>query len=347
MEFGGWDLPVQYEGVLAEHEACRASAVAFDTSHMGQFVISGSGVADALALVGTQDATTLKVGRCRYGFLLDESGGVIDDTILMRLGDDDFLLVVNAGTREDDLAWVRAHLPEGIECRDLLDNGWGKIDVQGPGAYEALAPLLDMPLGDLGYFHVARGRYGDTDITVSRTGYTGELGFEVMAPGDVLPEILRRLLDERGVKPAGLGARDSLRLEMGYPLYGHELARDRNPVEADGAFFLKSDKDYIGASVVRNALENGTEERLVAFAAETRRRPNPGNAIMAGGEKVGEVTSGAFCPSLGASGGMGYVRADLAKPGTVIEIDTGRALLPVTITPRPLYQTGTCRNAIS
>lgn len=346
VEFGGWVLPVQYQGVLAEHAACRQGVVAFDTGHMGQLRIAGPGAAEALARLGTQDATALAPGRCRYGFLLDEGGGTIDDTILMRLGHEEFLLVVNAGTREDDLEWVRAHLPRGLICEDLLDDGWGKIDVQGPRAIEALAPHINAPLGRMGYFHVAQGRLGEVPAIVSRTGYTGELGYEVMASGEALRGLFEELTASGGVVAAGLGARDSLRLEMGYPLYGHELSLRRNPVEASMEIFLKSEKDYIGSAVVRRALDEGVAEKLVAFRAESRRRPNPGNAVMAGDEQVGEVTSGAFCPSLGASSGMGYVAAQWAAPGRVLEIDTGRVRLPVTVVERPIYRAGTCRRAI-
>jgi len=349
VDFAGWLLPVQYEGILAEHQHCRTQAVVFDTSHMGQFLFTGPAVCEKIGRICTQDPAALKVGRCKYGFLLNESGGVIDDTILMRLDDRRYLLVVNAGTLEGDLAWVRSHVAgaAGVELVNRSGEGWCKIDVQGPRAAEVLAPLIDADLAGLGYFGVTETRCCDRDCVVSRTGYTGELGYELMAPGDDVVCMFDRVLESSAVKPAGLGSRDSLRLEMCYALYGHELSTDRTPIEADMAVFVKKlDREFVGAAKLREQMAAGTKQKLVAFRSESRRRTNPGNTILSDGRAVGTVTSAAFSPSLTVSIGMGYVEAPLASPGQVLAVDTGRVELPVTVSDKPLYTAGTCRTKL-
>ena len=354
VEFSGWQLPVQYEGVLAEHKHCRSHAVIFDTSHMGQFLIRGAAAGSQLAQVCTQNAPMLEVGRCRYGFLLNEDAGVIDDTILMRLGGDEFLLVVNAGTQAGDWEWLGAHLDATVERINLCAaDGWGKIDLQGPQSFEALRPLSEPSaqsgasdrdiLSSLRYFSVARLRVAGRECIVSRTGYTGELGYEIMAPGDSLCAIFDALKAHPMVKPAGLGARDSLRLEMCLPLYGHELDLEHNPIEAGLEPFVPLKHDFIGARRLREIQAAGPRRRLIAFKSGSRRRCNSGDAIVLEGRPIGTVTSGAFSPSLEVSIGMGYVDAACAATAKRLIIDTGRAELDVEISQRPLYRRGTCR----
>ncbi|KPJ69493.1 MAG: hypothetical protein AMS14_11580 [Planctomycetes bacterium DG_20] len=343
VDFSGWLLPAQYESVLAEHRHCRASATVFDTSHMRQFVLRGPAAAGQLGRIGTQDAEALSVGRCQYGFLLNEDAGVIDDTILMRLGDEEFLLVVNAGPGAGDLEWLRSHMRGNVELADQSTGGWGKVDLQGPASARALLSLVDVDLAGMAYFSVARARCCGRDCIISRTGYTGELGYEIMATGEDLGTIFDELLANPAVKPAGLGARDSLRLEMAYPLYGHELSTAHDPIEAGLAAFAKPDRDFIGSARLRTLEQAGPRRRLVAFRAESRRRTNPGNEIRYGSRAVGIVTSGAFSPSLEVSIGMGYVEADLAESGQELLVDTGRCELAVMVCDKPLYRNGTCR----
>ena len=343
VDFSGWLLPVQYESVLAEHRQCRSSAVVFDTSHMGQFLIRGPDAAAKLNRIGTQNARSMPRGACRYGFLLNEDGGVIDDTILMRLGIDEFLLVVNAGQSAGDFLWLGEHLSGAVELVDRSSDGWGKIDLQGPLSGRVLQPMVNIDLTDMGYYTVTRGECCGQMCIVSRTGYTGELGYEIMAPGADLQMIFNELLDRDEVKPAGLGARDSLRLEMGYPLYGHELSADHNPVEAGLAGFIESDRDFIGSMRIDTLREIPGLHKLVAFRAESRRRTNPGDDILWDGQLAGTVTSGAFSPSLEISIGMGYIKAPLAEPGRRLVVNTGRCELIVTTAKKPLYQDGTCR----
>ncbi len=344
--FAGYRLPVQYEGVLAEHKQCRTAAALFDTSHMGQLLFRGPDAAEQLDRLLTQGASRLDVGRGRYGFLLEPDGGVIDDAIVMRLDEEEFLLVVNAGTAVEDREWAQSHLGGDVELTDLRADGWAKIDLQGPAAFDVLARFAEFELRELRYFRCRRGRLDGRDGVVSRTGYTGELGYEIMAPGEDIAALWDRLVADERVRPAGLGARDSLRLEMCLPLYGHELSRERTPVEAGLTTFL-GEHEFIGATAVRARMESGADERLIAFRSNSRRRAMVGNDIVAGGRTVGTVTSGAFSPMLGVSIGMGYVKAGLGQPGTELTVDTGRAELEVAIAERPLYTEGSCRKKLT
>jgi len=338
VDFHGWELPVQYESILAEHTHCRRAACVFDTSHMGQILIRSR--PEGLAHVTTQDAAALPIGRGRYGFLLNPEGGILDDTILMRLGEDEFLLVVNAGPAAGDFEWVRRHLPTRAVATLQSAAGWGKIDLQGPASAETLAPLTEAPLR---YFSVTRTRVCDQPCIVSRTGYTGELGYELFAPGDAVLAIFRALAADPRVRPAGLGARDSLRLEASLPLYGDDIDASTNPIEAGLGGFVDLNRDFLGAQALRAVAAAGPTRLLVAFAAKGRQRAWHGDAITSADGRTGVVTSAAFAPSLGVAIGMGYVPPDLAAPGTELTVKTRRGDLPATVAEKPLYKKGTCR----
>ncbi|MCP4376497.1 MAG: hypothetical protein GY794_10035, partial [bacterium] len=255
-----------------------------------------------------------------------------------------FLLVVNAGPLTGDFSWLGEHISGAVELINRSAEQWGKIDLQGPLSARILQTMVDLDLGGVGYYTVRRGRCCDKKCVVSRTGYTGELGYEIMARASDLPTIFDELLARDEVTPAGLGARDSLRLEMGYPLYGHELSAAHNPLEAGlGGFIVESGRDFIGSKAIESLRQTPGDRRLIAFLAESRRRTGPGNVIICDDKPVGEVTSGAFSPSLEISIGMGYVQASLAEPGQQLTVDTGRCELPVTVTRKPMYQNGTCR----
>lgn len=343
VDFHGWLLPVQYEGILAEHAHCRQAVSLFDTSHMGQFLVTGPDAAQELSKVLTQDAVNQPVGRCQYGFLLNASGGILDDTILIRLSGDEFLLVVNAGPMETDFRWVSLQLAGRVEPRNLMGQ-WSKLDVQGPGSFDVLRPMVDeVDLRQLRYFHAARARCAGRACILSRTGYTGELGYEVFADNAAIMEIFGRLIRNPAVKPAGLGARDLLRLEMCYPLYGQDISDETSPVEADLANFIKPGHDFLGVGAVRGQLRDGVARKLVAFRGDGRRRTSTGQDILQGDEVVGKVTSGAFSPSLGCSIGMGYVKSSLAASGMALTVRTDRADLPIVTADKPLYTKGTCR----
>ena len=338
VDFHGWELPVQYAGILTEHRHCREAASLFDTSHMGQLLVRAR--PSQFSQVTTQNAITLPIGRCRYGFLLGDAGGILDDAILMRLGEEEFLLVLNAGPTTSDFAWVSNHLA-GAEVVLQSAQGWGKLDLQGPRSADVLAPRTDARLGSFGYFSVTRARVCGHDCILSRTGYTGELGYEIFAPVESVLAVFRELLAHPLVKPAGLGARDSLRLEMGYPLYGEDMDAATTPFEAGLGGFIRFDHEFIGSAALRAAGE--PKRKLVAFAAASRQRAWSGNEIWHAGRPVGRVTTAAFSPSLDVSIGMGYVPTALATPGAGLTVKTPRRDLAVTVAQAPLYKNGTCR----
>jgi len=342
VDFHGWGLPVQYEGILAEHRHCRTAAALFDTSHMGRFRIRGPEAAEALARTCTQNAAAMAIGQCRYGFLLNEAGGIRDDTILARLGDEDFLLVVNADPRESDLAWLREHVGDAAQIEDQTAS-WGKVDLQGPASAAVLAGHVDADLSSLGYFRATTAHCIGRRCVLSRTGYTGELGYEILAPQADLPAIAEALLADERVRPAGLGARDSLRLEMGYPLYGQDIDEQTTPIEASLERFVRFDHEFVGAAALRKVADERPARRAVAFRAATRRRASTGDAVLQDGREVGRVTSGGFAPSLEVSIGLAFVPAELAEPPVQLTIRLRRGELAARVCDRPVYGDGTCR----
>lgn len=342
IDFQGWELPVQYTGILAEHRQCRTAAALFDTCHMSRFLIEGQHAATDLARLLTCDIAGMPVGKCRYGLLLDEQAGILDDTITIRLDANRYLVVGNAGTARRDFTWIQKHLSRDTALTDR-SAAWGKIDLQGPAAYRVLSEVIDDDFGRLAFFCAHRREYCGREVIVSRTGYTGELGYEIFMPADGLPELFTRLTDHEAVAPAGLGARDLLRLEMNYPLYGAELDPACNPVEADLERFVARDREFIGVEALRAIDEHGVARKLVAFRCDSRRRPVPGSDIARDGQRIGKVTSGAFSPALETAMGMGYVAVEHAVTGTELEIRMARNRLTATVQAKPLYKHGTCR----
>ncbi len=342
VDFMGWKLPVQYEGILAEHAQCRSSACLFDTGHMGQIHVSGEHAAEDLSRILTQNARALPVGRSKYGLMLYPDGNIRDDTILMRLGPYEFLLVVNAGPLIDDLRWLLRHCSNDTRVVDQTQT-WAKLDLQGPAGFAVLDEMVDIDLAGLGYFSATPGNICDLRCVISRTGYTGELGYEIFIPLQNATRVWRALVEDDRVKPAGLGARDLLRLEMCYPLYGQDATAQTNPAQADLAGFIKFDHDFVGSDALKEKMDRGAGKKLVAFVSDSRRRPPQHAEIHHDGKCVGEVTSGAYSPSLGCSIGMGYVPTELAEIGKEMTVQTGRASLDITLAKKPLYTEGTCR----
>ncbi len=346
VNFQGWLLPLQYQSILGEVAHCRRSAGLFDTSHMGQLLLGGNGSADDLSFLLSHDARSLPVGRCRYGLLLDEKAGIVDDTILMRFSEDEFLLVVNAGPTDTDVQWIRAHL-RGRTSLKNQSASFAKLDLQGPESFRVLAPLVDANLSELGYFSVTRTRCLGQDCILSRTGYTGELGYEIFAPHHQILPIWQGLLAEPKVKPAGLGARDLLRLEMCYPLFGQDISSQYNPLEADLARFVHDDHEFIGSSRLKELIAQHPTRKLVAFTANSRRRANPGQEIWLNDKKVGIITSGAFSPTLDTSIGLGYMQVPEACTATGLIVRTSRADLPISVCAKPFYKQGTAREKLT
>jgi aminomethyltransferase len=335
--FAGWEMPVQYEGILAEHAATRTGAGLFDICHMGEFTLRGAGAKEALSRVVTQNLDTLGIGKCRYGFLLNPAGGILDDLIVYCRGADDYMLVVNAARTAHDFAWIGAHLPSGLAFSDI-SGATAKIDVQGPKSFEVLAGVVDGDWRALKYFNFVETRFDGAPLTVSRTGYTGELGVEFFCPPQTAVALWEKCLAGGLAKPCGLGARDTLRLEMGYPLYGQDLTEATTPAEAGYGSLPASPADYVGkagASLVRS--------RLIAVDIPGRRAARTHDKVLsAAGEPVGEVTSGSFGPTIGHAIALARVSAGAAEARAFL-IDTGRARLEARQTELPFYKGGTAR----
>lgn len=340
--FAGWDMPIQYEGIVVEHQHTRTKASIFDTCHMGEFELRGPTAEPDLERLLTQRVDTLRDGQCRYGYLLREDGGVLDDLTVFRRADNHFFLVVNAGTLAGDKTWIRDHLSAETVFEDLSPDR-AKLDIQGPESRRLLEESLGGPLPDLGYFRFVDEELAGVPCTLSRTGYTGEWGYEIYFPVEHTVSLWRRFTESGLIRPAGLGARDTLRLEVGYPLYGHELSREQTPIAAAQGLFIDSDKDFIGREAVAHDLETGVPRHLVGLRLESRRAAREGDEVRFGGRSVGAVTSGSLAPSLGVAVALAYVDRELAEDGTQLQIFSRGKDLPATVVKPPFYRNGSAR----
>lgn len=341
--FGGWDMPIQYEGILAEHEQTRKRAAIYDICHMGEFELRGPTAERDLERLLTQNVATIKLGQARYGYLLDENGGPIDDLTCYRLGPDRFLLVVNAGTREGDAAWIRAHLSPETVFEDLSPRT-GKLDIQGPTSREEIEKIAGVKLPDLKYFFSTEVDLLGTKMLLSRTGYTGEWGYELYFPRTETVRLWETFTASGAIKPAGLGARDTLRLEVAYPLYGHELGPERTPIACSRGMFVDLTKDFIGKAACARDAEKGCPRYLAGLRLDSKRAARAHDKVVLDGREVGEVTSGSLAPSLNIAVALVYLDAALCVPGTKLEIAvTGGKTLPATVVELPFYREGTAR----
>ena len=341
-EFGGWEMPVRYKGIVHEHKHTRSAVSLFDTCHMGAFLLKGSRARDDVARLISSAVERIRVWGCRYGLLLNEAGGILDDVIAYCLEEDAYMLVVNASTTERDAEWVRDYLSPGTAFHDVSEET-AKIDVQGPRSLEVLSDWTDIPIRQLAYFHFQRGKLWEFEVLLSRTGYTGELGYELYAAPSAVETIWTRLLEHPLVEPAGLGARDTLRLEMGYPLYGQDMDERRTPLEAGLARYVAWNKDFIGRDALLRQRAEGIPQSLVGLLLEGRRAARHGFPILRDGIRCGEVTSGSFAPSLGRAVSLGYVPWAHRAPGTRFEILSGRRTLRAEVVALPFYKKGTVR----
>lgn len=345
--FAGYEMPVQYTaGIIAEHQAVRKSAGLFDVSHMGELEIRGGDALGFIQHVTTNDASKLLVGQAQYSAFCGNDGAMLDDCIVYRF-DDHYMIVVNASNIDKDRDWISAHANRfGTQVIDRSDET-GLIALQGPQAQAILSRLTDADLDSIRYYHFADGNVLGVPTVISRTGYTGEDGFELYLPADRTEEVWRAILEAgkpEGIVPAGLGARDSLRLEMGYALYGNDIDERRTPLEAGLGWITKLDKgDFIGRDALVRQKEAGVRERLVGFICQERGFPRHGYAVHIDGEPAGEVTSGIVSPMLQQGVGMAYVPADLAKPGTRIEVMVRDKAIPAEIARPPFYKGGSVR----
>ena len=355
VDFGGWEMPVQYTSITDEHLAVRQAAGLFDISHMGEVTVNGAGAVDFLNRTLTNDLRKLVSGQGQYTLMCNERGGVVDDLYVYRLSVDVYLLIINASRIEADVAWLKAQAAEfsGGEV-NLTDasHHYAAIALQGPRVKEFIAAVIPgasasvFQVGavtDLKKNQIAGFHFDNSNILVSRTGYTGEDGFEILGPDSAVQHLWDQFLAAGapfGIKPCGLGARDTLRTEVCYPLYGHELDEQTTPIEAGVGFFVALDKgEFTGRAVLAEQKAAGPKKKLVAFKmTEKSAPPRPHYPIWANGESVGIVVSGTQSPSLNVGIGMGYIPAALAKADTKLEIEIRGRRFAAMVVPKPIYQ---------
>ena len=335
VEFAGYYMPVQYEGIMAEHLWTRESAGLFDVSHMGQLHLTGPDAATALEALVPGDISALKPGRMRYSLLLDDEGGILDDLMITNAGDH-LYLVVNGAVKWDDIAHMRMELPDEITVTVLDDHGL--LALQGPKAVDALSRIVP-GVEALVFMQAASFDWNGVPLAISRSGYTGEDGYEISVPADHVEALAEALCAQPEVKPCGLGARDSLRLEAGLPLYGHDLDTNTSPIEGDLGFAIskrrREEGGFPGASIILDHLANGPICKRVGLAVDGRMPVREGAELYAGEEKVGRVTSGGFAPSVGAPIAMAYVDIARAAIGTALEAEVRGKRVAVTVAAMP------------
>jgi len=324
--FAGWEMPVQYEGVIPEHLAVRRDCGAFDVSHMGQIEVEGPAALEFLQGLLSNDLDRIEPGKAQYTLLTNEHGGIVDDLIAYELAPERFLLIVNAANRDADFRRLKDHEREGVEVRDVSDE-YALIAVQGPRSIERLG------IDPAPAFTFAEGEIDGVACLIARTGYTGEEGVELLVRRDAAVDLWDRVL-ECGAVPCGLGARDTLRLEVCYPLHGNDIGPDTDAISAGLGWVCALDKDFAGVGALREIKERGPERKLAAFVMTERAIPRQGMTIVEGGE----VTSGSHSPMLDRGIGMGYVRSELAQPDTEVTIDVRGRERNAKIVKKPIYR---------
>ena len=335
--FGGWDMPIQYEGILAESRAVRSGAGMFDVSHMGRVEITGPGAAAFLNRVLSSDVPKLRIGRARYGVICNPQGGIIDDTIVYRLDEERYLLVPNAGNADEVIDWLRKWAPDDGAVMDVMTDRLAMIAVQGPDAVGILDAMTPYELSKVRPFRIVEAPLLGTDALLARTGYTGEDGFEVMLPSGSAVALWEALTGA-GVTPCGLGSRDVLRLEAGLPLHGNDIDATTNPYEAGLGRFVDPDRDgYVAGDALRRIRDAGPERSLVGFVMTGRGIARQGHPIMSGPDQIGVVTSGSVSPTLDMNIGMGYVPTGFSDTGTRLQIDVRGRMIDAEVKPLPFY----------
>ncbi|MGB3561661.1 MAG: glycine cleavage system aminomethyltransferase GcvT [Thermoanaerobaculia bacterium] len=341
VEFAGWEMPVQYGGVIGEHRAVRSAAGLFDVSHMGEFLVTGPGAESFIQRLTPNDVAKLTPGRAHYSGLLTTDGTYVDDLLVYRLGEEEFLLVVNAANTQKDFEWVRTHLDGEVELADRSMD-YALLALQGPRALDILQPLTETDLSTIRYYRFADGVVAGSPSLISRTGYTGEDGFELYLPPAEAAAVWDRLLEvgtPDGLVPAGLGARDTLRLEAGMALYGHEIDDTTTPWDAGLDWLVKLDKgDFVGRQALVAQKDAGTQRRLVGFEVEGRGIARQGHPVMDDGKRVGEVTSGTWSPTFEKALGMAYLPHSLAEPETELALEVRGKLLTARVVELPFYK---------
>ncbi|HLO00166.1 MAG TPA: glycine cleavage system aminomethyltransferase GcvT [Pyrinomonadaceae bacterium] len=346
VDFGGWDMPVQYPaGTIEEHLRTRKHAGLFDVSHMGEIDVRGADAIETVNYLVSNDASKLVDGQAQYSALTTPEGTVVDDLLVYRLSNDHLLLVVNAGTTEKDWEWITSHRREGAADLRNASGDYCQLALQGPDALGILRRLTALPLDDIKYYHFTEGEVDGVRAIVSRTGYTGEDGFEVYAAADKAEQIWSKILDagnfgaETGVLPCGLAARNTLRLEAGMALYGHEIDESTTLLEANLGWICKLNKgDFIGREALARQKEAGLRKRLVGFEVTERGVARDDQEILIDGKRLGRVTSGSPAPFLKKNIGMGYVPSEFAQEGQLIQVDVRGKLVGAQVVKTPFYK---------
>ncbi len=340
--FAGYNMPVQYEGVNAEHETVRNAVGVFDVSHMGEFLLTGPNALALIQKVTTNDASTLTIGRAQYSCLPNGKGGIVDDLIVYRMNEEQYLLVVNASNIEKDWNWISSHNSFGVEMRNLSDD-YSLLAIQGPKAVEAMQSLTTVQLADIKYYHFEVAEFaGIENVIISATGYTGSGGFEIYCKNSEVEQIWDKVFEagsSYGIKPIGLAARDTLRLEMGFCLYGNDIDDTTSPLEAGLGWITKFNKEFIDSVFLQNQKEVGVSKKLVAFEMVDRGIPRHDYRIIdAAGNMIGKVTSGTQSPSMKIAIGMGYVNTEFTAVDSEIFVEIREKGIKAKVVKLPFYK---------
>ncbi|VXB02536.1 glycine cleavage system aminomethyltransferase GcvT [Maribacter litoralis] len=341
--FAGYNMPVSYEGVNAEHETVRNGVGVFDVSHMGEFLISGANALDLIQKVTSNDASKLTIGRAQYSCLPNENGGIVDDLIVYKIKEEQYLLVVNASNIEKDWNHISSYNTDFNADMRNISEGYSLLAIQGPKAVEAMQTLTSVNLAEIKFYHFEVADFaGIENVIISATGYTGSGGFEIYCKNEEVKQIWDKVFEagaDFGIKPIGLAARDTLRLEMGYCLYGNDINDSTSPIEAGLGWITKFTKDFVNSEALQKEKQHGPERKLVAFELDERGIPRQGYDIVDGnGKTIGEVTSGTMSPSMGTGIGLGYVPTIFTDIGSKINIQIRKKAIPATIVKLPFYK---------
>lgn len=341
--FAGYNMPVSYEGVNAEHETVRKALGVFDVSHMGEFLITGANALELIQKVSSNDASKLTIGKAQYSYLPNETGGIVDDLIIYQIKEDTYLLVVNASNIDKDWAHISKYNESiGAEMRNISED-YSLLAIQGPKAVEAMQSLSSHDLAEIKFYNFIVGDFaGIEHAIISATGYTGSGGFEIYCKNSEVEQVWNKVLESGsnyGIKPIGLAARDTLRLEMGYCLYGNDIDDTTSPLEAGLGWVTKFTKDFVNSESLAKEKARGAERKLVAFELDERGIPRQGYDIVDGqGKKIGVVTSGTMSPSLAKGIGLGYVPKIFSELGSKINIQVRKNAVPATVIKLPFYK---------
>lgn len=340
--FAGYNMPVQYEGVNAEHEIIRNGVGVFDVSHMGEFLLSGDHALALIQKVTSNDASVLEIGRAQYSCLPNAEGGIVDDLLVYRMKENQYLLVVNASNIEKDWNWISSHNDMGVDMRNISDD-YSLLAIQGPKSVDAMQSLTTINLAAIPYYHFEVGNFaGIQDVIISATGYTGSGGFEIYCKNEAVIQVWHKVFEAGaafGIKPVGLAARDTLRLEMGFCLYGNDINDTTSPMEAGLGWITKFNKAFINSDNLKQQKELGVTKKLVGFELLERGIPRHDYEIVdANGNIIGVVTSGTMAPSLGKGIGMGYVKTEFSTVGSEIFIQIRNNSVAAKVVKMPFYK---------